>query len=234
MIVPDRVRAAQIRSIYRNTPPGLLATSFALGGFTVVPRLHRCGVDVGRDRPARGHRRANERRLLLARTHRRSAEVDRHWRDWARRFTAGAIVGGLTIGVGVAWIMSTGRVDLQAISLLMVCAFTSGGVVAFGAYLPAFIAFFVAASIGPMAWLIVHGGVLYSSLAVMYVIWFGRGHRARAPHVGVVHRVGDAALREPRPGRNLQREKVAPSRRTPRSRASWRPRAMTCGNPCTR
>ena len=36
MIVPDRVRAAQIRSIYRNTPPGLLATSIALAGFTSV------------------------------------------------------------------------------------------------------------------------------------------------------------------------------------------------------
>jgi hypothetical protein len=51
------------------------------------------------------------------------------------------------------------RVDRQAISLLLVCVFTSGAVVAFGAFLPAFISFFVAASIGPMAWLLVHGGV---------------------------------------------------------------------------
>jgi two-component system, sensor histidine kinase len=209
MIVPDRVRAAQIRSIYRNTPPGLLATSFALGGFTVVlayidavsmsGALVLLAVIVAQ----------TVARLLLARTHQRSAEVDRHWRDWARRFTAGAIVGGLTIGVGIAWIMSTGRVELQAISLLMVCAFTSGGVVAFGAYLPAFFAFFVAASIGPMAWLVIHGGVLYTSLAVMYVIWFGAvielARRTSASFTeSVMLRFENLDLVE-----NLQREKAA-------------------------
>ena len=30
MIVSDRVRAAQIRSIYRNTPPGMLGMAAAL------------------------------------------------------------------------------------------------------------------------------------------------------------------------------------------------------------
>jgi signal transduction histidine kinase/CheY-like chemotaxis protein len=172
MIVPDRVRAAQIRSIYRNTPPGLLATSIALAGFTSVlayidaVRLNEAAILVAIIVAQ------TVARLLLARAHSRSAEVDLHWREWARRFTIGAIVGGLTIGCGVAWIMSTGRVDLQAISLLMVCAFTSGAVTAFGAYLRTFVWFFVAALIAPMFWLLSHGGVLYYSLAVMCVIWF--------------------------------------------------------------
>ena len=209
MIVPDRVRAAQIRSIYRNTPPGLLATSVALGGFTAVLAYIDAVSVQGAAVLIAVIVAQTVARLLLARTHRRSAEVDRYWRDWARRFTAGAIVGGLTIGGGISWIMSTGRVDVQAISLLMVCAFTSGAVVAFGAYLPAFIAFFVAASIGPMAWLIVHGGVLYTSLAVMYVIWFGAvielARRTSASFTeSVMLRFENLDLVD-----NLQREKVA-------------------------
>ena len=172
MIVPDRVRAAQIRSIYRNTPPGLIATSLAMASFTVVLVYIDAVSTVGATVLITLIVAQTLTRLLLARAHKRCMDVDEHWRAWAARFTAGAIFGGLTIGGGVAWIMSTGRVDLQAISLLLVCVFTSGAVVAFGAYLPAFISFFVAASIGPMAWLLVHGGVLYGSLAAMYVIWF--------------------------------------------------------------
>jgi signal transduction histidine kinase len=172
MIVPDRVRAAQIRSIYRNTPPGLIATSLAMASFTVVLVYIDAVSTVGATVLITLIVAQTLTRLLLARAHKRGMDVDEHWRAWAARFTAGAIFGGLTIGGGVAWIMSTGRVDLQAISLLLVCVFTSGAVVAFGAYLPAFISFFVAASIGPMAWLLVHGGVLYGSLAAMYVIWF--------------------------------------------------------------
>lgn len=172
MIVPDRVRAAQIRSIYRNTPPGLLATSVTLAGFTAVVVYLDLVSMQGAVVLLAVILAQTVARLLLARAYRRSAHVDLHWRQWAQRFTAGAIAGGLTIGGGVAWIMSTGRVDLQAISLLMVCVFTSGAVIAFGAYLPSFIWFFVAASIAPMIWLMAHGGVVYGSLAVMYVIWF--------------------------------------------------------------
>jgi two-component system, sensor histidine kinase len=171
MIVPDRVRAAQIRSIYRNTPPGLIATSTAMVCFTIVLVYIDAVSIVGAAVLVTLTVAQTVTRLLLARAHKHGMDVDEHWRVWGQRFTAGAIFGGLTIGGGVAWIMSTGRVDLQAISLLLVCVFTSGAVVAFGAYLPAFISFFVAASIGPMIWLLVHGGVLYGSLALMYVIW---------------------------------------------------------------
>jgi signal transduction histidine kinase len=209
MIVPDRVRAAQIRSIYRNTPPGLLATSIALAGFAAVLAYIDAVSMTGAVILLAIIAAQTVARLLLARTYGRSTEVDRHWRDWARRFTAGAIIGGLTIGGGVAWIMSTGRVDLQAISLLMVCVFTSGAVVAFGAYLPSFISFFVAVSIAPMIWLIAHGGVLYNSLAVMYVIWLlavmELARRTAASFTeSVMLRFENLDLVE-----NLQREKMA-------------------------
>jgi signal transduction histidine kinase len=82
-------------------------------------------------------------------------------------------------------------------------------VVAFGAYLPAFISFFLAASIAPMSWLLVHGGVLYNSLAVMYVIWFFAvtelARRTAASFTeSVMLRFENLDLVE-----NLQREKVA-------------------------
>jgi two-component system, sensor histidine kinase len=209
MIVPDRVRAAQIRSIYRNTPPGLVATSVALGGFTIVLANIDAVSVQGAVVLVALIVAQTVARLLLTRAHGRSVEVDRHWREWGRRFAAGAIVGGLTIGGGVAWIMSTGRVDLQTLSLLLVCVFTSGAVVAFAAYLPAFISFFVAASIAPMIWLLVHGGVLYNSLAVMYVIWFFAvtelARRTSASFTeSVMLRFENLDLVE-----NLQREKLA-------------------------
>jgi len=209
MIVPDRVRAAQIRSIYRNTPPGLIATSVALAGFTAV-LAHIDAVSMTGAAVLLAIIVAQTvARLLLARAHGRSKEVDLHWRRWAQRFTAGAIIGGLTIGGGVAWIMSTGRVDLQAISLLLVCVFTSGAVVAFGAYLPAFISFFIAASIAPMIWLLAHSGVLYNSLAAMYVIWFFAvtelaRRTAKSFAESVMLRFENLDLVE-----NLQREKTA-------------------------
>src|SRR5688572_22490756 len=115
MIVPDRVRAAQIRSIYRNIPPGLVATSIALGGFTAVLAYIDAVSIQGAVVLLAIIVAQTVVRLALTRAHRRSVEVDRHWREWARRFTAGAIFGGLTIGGGVTWIMSTGRVDLQAL-----------------------------------------------------------------------------------------------------------------------
>ncbi|HKU13197.1 MAG TPA: hybrid sensor histidine kinase/response regulator [Steroidobacteraceae bacterium] len=209
MIVSDRIRAAQIRSIYRNTPPGLIATSAVLAGFVGVlaydgvldPNITAMLIAIiGAQTVVR---------LLLARAYHRSADADLHWQRWAHRFTAGAIVGGLIVSAGVAWIMSSNRVDLQAISLLMVCVFTSGAVVAFGAYLPAFITFFVAASIAPMLWLITHGGIVYGSLAVMYVVWFVAvveiARRTAAAFVeSLLLRFENLDLVE-----NLRREKVA-------------------------
>ena len=101
MIVSDRVRAAQIRSIYRNTPPGLVATSIALGGFTAVLAYIDAVIESKALRSSLALIVAQTvARLLLTRAHRRSADVDLHWREWGRRFTAGAIVGGLTIGGG--------------------------------------------------------------------------------------------------------------------------------------
>ena len=141
MIISDRVRAAQIRSIFRNTPPGMLGTAAAVISLTAVlayiealqpRRAVLLAVIVAMQAGAR---------LLLYRAYRRSPDADERWRYWAHWFTAGAALGGLVIGAGIVWVMSTGQVELQSIALLLVFAFTSGALSAYAAYLPAFLAF---------------------------------------------------------------------------------------------
>lgn len=171
MIISDRVRAAQIRSIYRNTPPGMLGTAAAVICLTAVLAY----IDAVEPRKAvliafvvalqAGAR------LLLYRAYRRSADADQHWRYWGHWFTAAAAFGGLVIGSAIVWMMSTGRVELQSIALLLVFAFTSGALSAYAAHLPAFLAFLGAISLAPLIWLLVRGGVMYQALAVMQVMW---------------------------------------------------------------
>ncbi|HEY7638168.1 MAG TPA: hybrid sensor histidine kinase/response regulator [Steroidobacteraceae bacterium] len=171
MIISDRVRAAQIRSIYRNTPPGTLGTAAAVIFLTAVlayidaidtRKALVLGVMVAVQACAR---------LLLYRAYRRSAHAELRWRYWGLLFTTGTAVGGFVIGGGIVWIMSTGRVELQSIALLLIFAFTSGALSAYAAYLPAFLAFLSAISIAPLIWLFVHGGAVYNALAVMQVMW---------------------------------------------------------------
>ena len=85
MIVPDRVRAAQIRSIYRNTPPGLIATSLAMASFTVVLVYIDAVSTVGATVLITLIVAQTLTRLLLARAHKRGMDVDEHWRAWAAR-----------------------------------------------------------------------------------------------------------------------------------------------------
>ena len=78
MIVPDRVRAAQIRSIYRNTPPGLIATSTAMACFTVV-LVYIDAVSIeGATVLLTLTVAQTVTRLLLARAHKRGLNVDEH------------------------------------------------------------------------------------------------------------------------------------------------------------
>jgi len=171
VIIPDRIRAEQVRSIYRNTPPGLIATFIAVAALTGLlvylevaePRKALLFVAVMLLQTSA--------RLLLYRAYERAAPDQGSWRPWAYRFTAGTIVGGLTIGGGAIWVMSQGRVDLQLVSLLLVFACVSGAVSAFAAYLPAFHAFLACVSIAPLFWLATQGNVVHTTLAVLYVLW---------------------------------------------------------------
>jgi two-component system, sensor histidine kinase len=171
MIVSDRVRAAQIRSIYRNTPPGMLGMVAALSCYIAAlayigaVETSKAFLFVGLLALQAGGR------LLLYRAYSRDPLADLHWRRWGLWFTTGAAIGGLVIGGAVVWIMSTGRTDLQSIAFLLIFAVTSGALSAFAVHLRAFYAFLLAVSLGPMIWLLAHGGAIYTALVVMQIIW---------------------------------------------------------------
>jgi signal transduction histidine kinase/CheY-like chemotaxis protein len=174
----ERIRAEQIRSIYRNTPPGLLSTLVAVATLTGVlvyidaAAPGRAALLVAAMALQTGARfclyHAYSRRLSKAGNTLNAAE----WAFWARWFTVGTIVGGLTLGIGSIWIMSAGRLDLQLIALLLIFACASGAVSAFAAYLPSFYAFFISISIAPVLWLLAQGDVVHTALAGLYVLWF--------------------------------------------------------------
>jgi len=169
----DRIRAEQIRSIYRNTPPGLFSTLLAVAALTGV-LVYIDAADARKGSllvAAMGMQTAA--RLWLYHAYSRAAVDASRWRFWAGWFTVGTIVGGLTLGFGCIYVMSTQRLDLQLIALLLIFACTSGAVSAFAAYLPAFFAFFIAVSIAPLLWLLTRGDVIHTALGGLYFLWFG-------------------------------------------------------------
>ncbi|WP_116810538.1 ATP-binding response regulator [Steroidobacter cummioxidans] len=168
----DRIRAEQIRTIYRNTPPGLLMTLVAVavmtGAFVYIEPSLRDGaivfilVMIAQ----------TVARLLLQRTFARVPRPDTDWRRWARWFSAGTFVGGTTIGVGTILLLPTGNTQLELIALPVIFAVTSGAVGAFSAFPPAFFVFFAAVSWAPILWLFSRGDALHVTMGVLYVMWF--------------------------------------------------------------
>lgn len=168
----DRIRAEQVRTIYRNAPPGLLMTLVALsvmtGAFVYIEPSLRDGavvfmlvmiVQTGA-------------RLLLQRTYSRVPRPDSDWRRWGGWFTAGTITGGTTIGVGTILLLPSGNVQLELFALPVVFAVISGAVGAFAVFPPAFFSFFVAISWAPILWLFSRGDFLHLTMGVLYVLWF--------------------------------------------------------------
>jgi two-component system, sensor histidine kinase len=166
----DRVRAAQVRSIYRNTTPGMVATLVATTALTAgltylgAATPWKAIVFVAVMFIQTGAR------LALYRAYGSATRVD--WKPWAHRFTAGTLAGGLTIGIGAIWMISPDRTELQLIAFLLIFACTSGAVSAFGAYLPSFYVFLVSISLVPCAWLFAQGDVLHVTIGGLYVLWF--------------------------------------------------------------
>lgn len=168
----DRIRAEQIRTIYRNTPPGLLMTLVAVsvmtGAFVYIdPSLRDGAVMFILVMIAQ-----TVARLLLQRTFARVPRLDTDWRRWARWFTAGTFAGGTTIGVGTILLLPTGNTELELIALPVIFAVISGAVGAFSAFPPAFFLFFGAISWAPILWLFSRGDALHVTMGVLYVMWF--------------------------------------------------------------
>jgi two-component system, sensor histidine kinase len=171
MIALDRIRAEQVKSIYQHAPAGTLATLLAVTIMTAVLVF----IGATRIEPAAWFSVAMcaqaGGRLLLYRTYLRVPRAEDEWRLWARRFCVAAVIGGLVVGFGAVYIMTAGRADLQVIALLLVFAFSSGAVGAFGVYLPAIYLYLHAVSIGPVGWLLWQGDTLHIALGGLYLLW---------------------------------------------------------------
>lgn len=168
----DRIRAEQVRTIYRNAPPGLLMTLVALsvmtGAFVYIePSLRDGAVIFMLVMIAQ-----TVARLLLHRTYSRVPRPDSDWRRWGGWFTAGTVTGGTTIGVGTILLLPAGNTQLELFALPVVFAVISGAVGAFAVFPPAFFSFFVAISWAPILWLLSRGDVLHLTMGVLYVLWF--------------------------------------------------------------
>lgn len=171
MIEIDRIRAEQIKSIYRNTPPGMVSTFVAVTVLTMV-LVYIDAADATRSAwfiaimcvQVFG-------RLAVHRAYTRAQPPEAEWRKWAWRFSIGAGLGGMIVGNGVIWVMSDTRVDLQLSVLLLLFSFISGAVSAFAAYLPAFYSMVLAMSLAPIIWLLAFGDLLHGVLGGLYVLW---------------------------------------------------------------
>ncbi|HKE96937.1 MAG TPA: hybrid sensor histidine kinase/response regulator [Povalibacter sp.] len=167
----DRIRAEQVRSIYRNTTPGISATLIAVWVLSCV-LVYIGAADMRRTAVFLGF--MTLQTLLRLWVHRRYAladDKDTAWRRWVQWFMAGVIVGGLTIGTGAIWITSSARIDLQLVALLLIFAISAGAVSAFSAFLPAFCVFFTAISIVPVGWLLTRDSLLHVAMGGLYLLW---------------------------------------------------------------
>jgi signal transduction histidine kinase/CheY-like chemotaxis protein len=139
-VVSDRIRAEQIRMIYRTGPVGVLGaavTAFVLAGalqFIGASSLLgtvlwlACLVLV-----VAGH-------LALCQRFWRAAPADAAWRPWASSFVAFSVAEGAIWGVASAALTTPGRLDQHLLVLLAGSSVASGALAVFGTYLPAFYA----------------------------------------------------------------------------------------------
>ena len=168
----ERIRAEQVRTIYRNTLPGMLMTLVAV----VVMTMAFVYIDASLRAKANIFMAVmvvqTVARLWLHRLFARSAPPDSDWRRWAKWFTAGTFAGGTTIGVGTIWLLPAGNTELELIALPVIFAVTSGAVGAFSAFPRAFYVFFFAVSWAPVLWLFSRGDALHVTMGVLYVMWF--------------------------------------------------------------
>lgn len=167
----ERVRAEQIRTIYKNTTPGMMVALIATLIVAVVfaymdPTLREKAILFGAVMTMQ-----TLARLWLHRLYARKSPSDTEWRRWGAWFSAGTFVGGMTFGAGMIWMLPPGNSELEMIAMLVIFAITAGAIGAFSAYPPAFFVFFVAVSWAPVAWQLTRGDTLHITLGLLYVAW---------------------------------------------------------------
>jgi two-component system, sensor histidine kinase len=136
----DRIRAEQIRILYRTGPVGVVGA--AVAAVVLAGLLQSLGSSalLGTEvwlaclvLVVAGH-------LALCRRYWRAAPADTAWRPWARWFTLFSAAEGTIWGVASMSLTTPGQLDQHLLVLLVAATIVSGAVAAYGSYLPAFYA----------------------------------------------------------------------------------------------
>jgi len=167
----DRIRAAQVRSAYSNTAPGMTAT--AVAAFLVAGILAGVGavswplaiafsvfmlVQI-------------QARLLLISAYHRHQPPDHEWRVWSRRFSFGVVVASFGMGGFSLLLFSPQHFDMQLLLMLYLCAVASGAVTAFGVLRPAIFLSMLPMMLLPCAWMLSRGDWVHTVLAIITLGW---------------------------------------------------------------
>ncbi|MEO8017346.1 MAG: ATP-binding protein [Pseudomonadota bacterium] len=167
----NRIGAEQVRSAYRNTAPGMSATALGatlvagiLGGSGAVSWVV-AGTFTGLMLLQIGVR------LTLIFMYLRRKPADSQWRSWSRRFSTGALVASLFLGVSSWWLLTPARFDMQLLVMLYLCAVASGAVTAFGVLRPAIFFSILPMMLLPTAWMVAQGDWVHWVLALIIIGW---------------------------------------------------------------
>jgi len=167
----NRIGAEQVRSAYRNTAPGMMAT--AAGAVLVVGILGGTGAvspviaivfctimltQIGI-------------RLALIYTYQRRNPPDSEWRIWSGRFAAGALFASVFLGVSSWWLLSSARFDMQLLVMLYLCAVASGAITAFGVLRPAIFFSILPMMLLSALWMILQADWMHWVLALIIFAW---------------------------------------------------------------
>ena len=166
----DRIRAEQVRGLFRTTPVALNA---ALVGALVL-----CGVLLYLDAQTPAALGvwmafviadfAVRQGICIA--FRRIGSSPFHWRAWGGAFTLATVVGGLVWGVGAVYLMTSSGTE-QLIVMVVISATASGAVPAFGNYLPATYAYIVTAMLPFIVWSATRGDTLHAALTPLGIVF---------------------------------------------------------------
>src|SRR5690349_18369302 len=94
----NRIGAAQVRSAYANTAPGMSATALAAALIaTILAGVGAVSVTLAIGFTAFMLVQIQARLLLIA-SYNRQQPPDHEWREWSRRFTIGVMVASCGLG----------------------------------------------------------------------------------------------------------------------------------------
>jgi len=167
----DRIHAAQVRSAFSNTAPGMSAT--AIAAFLVAGILAGTGAvswPIAISFSVFMLVQIQARLLLIAAYHRHDPP-DHEWRLWSRRFTVGVIIASVGLGLFSWLLLAPGSLDMQLLLMLYLCAVASGAITAFGVLRPAIYLSILPMLLFPTAWMMLQNDWVHWVLAAIIVGW---------------------------------------------------------------